>query len=328
MSVHNHLEVDIKNLYHQMFRIRRVEAAIAKRYSEQQMRCPVHLSIGQEAAAVGIAQSLAKNDFMVSTHRAHAHYLAKGGRLSGLICELYGKADGCARGQGGSMHLVDWSAGFAASTSIVGGTIPVGVGLAFASRLRNEDKVTTVCIGDAAVEEGVFHESANFASLHKLPVLFVSENNLYSCYTHLHDRQPRRPITDLALAHGIRHITLNGNDCFSMIPEIRSIVRDIRDGQGPAFVELKTYRHLEHCGPNADDHLGYRALEEVDLWRDQDPLFVARSRMEAMGIWSDQLEKEIEKFVEDEITSAFQYALNSSPFPERNELGAYTYASH
>src|SRR5450631_1597140 len=123
----------MKELYFRMLRIRRVEEEIAKRYGQQQMRCPVHLSIGQEGAAVGVATCLQPNDFMVSTHRAHAHYLAKGGRLTGLICELYGKADGCAKGQGGSMHLVDWSAGFAASTSIVGGTIPVGVVLAFAS---------------------------------------------------------------------------------------------------------------------------------------------------------------------------------------------------
>src|SRR5665213_264729 len=149
--------MDLKDLYYRMLRIRRAEEEISKRYTQEQMRCPVHLSIGQEAAAVGVCSALTAKDFMVSTHRAHAHYLAEGGRLNGLICELYGKADGCAKGQGGSMHLVDWSAGFAGSTSIVGGTIPVGVGLAFGSFLRKEPVVTVVCIGDAAVEEGVFH---------------------------------------------------------------------------------------------------------------------------------------------------------------------------
>lgn len=318
---------DLKDIYYQMVRIRRAEAAIAKHYSEQQMRCPVHLSIGQEGAAVGIAKSLMPQDLMVSTHRAHAHYLAKGGRLTGLICELYGKADGCARGQGGSMHLVDWSAGFAASTSIVAGTVPVGVGLAFASWLRKEPQVTVVCIGDAAIEEGVFHESANFASLHKLPVLFVSENNLYSCYTHLDDRQPKRPLTDLALAHGMRHLTLDGNDCDAIVSEIKPLVDSIRSGSGPVFLELKTYRHLEHCGPNADDHLGYRSLEEISVWKDQDPILIARNRLESQNLWTTKFGEEIEKAVADEVGSAFDYA-KSAPFPEQSELGAYIYATH
>lgn len=321
------MNFDLKDLYFRMLRIRRVEEEIAKRYSEQQMRCPVHLSIGQEAAAVGVTSALKPKDTMVSTHRAHAHYLAKGGRLTGLICELYGKADGCARGQGGSMHLVDWNAGFAASTSIVGGTVPVGVGLAFASFLRKEPNVTVVCIGDAAVEEGVFHESANFASLHKLPVLFVSENNLYSCYTHLKDRQPARPLTDIAHGHGMRHLTLDGNDCLTIASEARPLVESIRKGDGPAFLELQTYRHLEHCGPNNDDNLGYRPTEELKSWRDQDPLLVARKQLESKGLWSAEFNKTCEERAAKEVSDAFKYALEA-PFPKPEELGAYIYASH
>ncbi len=317
----------MKELYYRVLRIRRVEEEIAKRYSEQQMRCPVHLSIGQEAAAVGVATSMMADDLMVSTHRAHAHYLAKGGRLTGLICELYGKADGCARGQGGSMHLVDWSAGFAASTSIVGGTIPVGVGLAFASFLKGEKQVTAVCIGDAALEEGVFHESANFASLHKLPVLFVCENNMYSCYTHLQDRQPNRPLTDIARAHGLRHLTLDGNDCTAIVAETRPLVESIRRGEGPAFLELKTYRHLEHCGPNNDDHLKYRGAEETQSWRARDPLTILQQQMEADGQWSQGFSSECEDKVAREVAAAFEHAINA-PFPDRKELGAYIYANH
>lgn len=321
------MNADLKDLYYRMLRIRRAEEEIAKRYSEQQMRCPVHLSIGQEAAAVGVAVSLNPDDLMVSTHRAHAHYLAKGGRLTGLVCELYGKADGCARGQGGSMHLVDWSAGFAASTSIVGGTIPVGVGLAFASQLQGKKQVTVVCIGDAAIEEGVFHEAANFASLHKLPVIFVSENNLYSCYTHLRDRQPRRPVTDVAIGHGMRHLTLDGNDVSAIASEMAPVVASVRAGEGPAFLELQTYRHLEHCGPNNDDNLDYRAKEEIQHWRDYDPLNVTRHQMEGRKLWSPAFEQETEARVNKEVMDAFDFALKA-PFPERNELGAYIYASH
>jgi TPP-dependent pyruvate/acetoin dehydrogenase alpha subunit len=319
--------MDLKDLYYRMLRIRLAEEEISKRYAEEQMRCPVHLSIGQEAAAVGVCSALTTKDFMVSTHRAHAHYLAKGGRLTGLICELYGKADGCAKGQGGSMHLVDWSAGFAGSTSIVGGTIPVGVGLAFGSFLRKEPIVTVVCIGDAAVEEGVFHESANFASLHKLPVLFVSENNLYSCYTHLKDRQPNRPLTDIAHGHGMRHLTLDGNDCLAIASEAKPLIDSLRRGEGPAFLELQTYRHLEHCGPNNDDHLGYRGAEELKSWREQDPLLVTRRQLEAKSLWSESFAAESEAKAAREVSDAFKYALEA-PFPEAKELGAYLYARH
>lgn len=321
------MSLDIKVLYASLLRIRRTEEEIAKRYAQQEMRCPVHLSIGQEAAAVGVCAAMTNKDLMVSTHRAHAHYLAKGGRLTGLISELYGKADGCAKGQGGSMHLVDWSVGFAASTSIVGGTTPVGVGLAFGSWLRKEKNFTAVCIGDAAIEEGVFHESANFAALHKLPVLFVSENNMYSCYTHVNDRQPVRPLTDIAKAHGMRFLTLDGNDVMSVAAETQGLADSLRRGEGPIFLELQTYRHLEHCGPNNDDALGYRTPQELKEWRDRDPLTVTRKQMEKQGLWSDAFEKEQETKVAQEVAAAFAHAL-SAPFPERNELGAYIYASH
>ncbi len=316
-----------QQLYLKMLRIRRVEETIAVRYAEQQMRCPVHLSIGQEACAVGVAECLSKDDMMVSTHRSHAHYLAKGGRLTGLLCELYGKADGCARGQGGSMHLVDWSVGFAGSTSIVGGTVPVGVGLAFAQRMKKERGLTVVCIGDAAVEEGVFHESANFASLHKLPVLFVSENNLYSCYTHVNDRQPKRNLTDIANGHGMRFLSMDGNDVFAIQNETRGLCESIRRGDGPVFLELKTYRYLEHCGPNNDDGLGYRPAAELKAWHDLDPLLVTQKQLQGRKEWTPEFEKFSADQVANEVASGFDYALKAA-FPEQKELGAYLYAGH
>ena len=225
------------------------------------------------------------------------------------------------------MHLVDWQAGFAGSTSIVGGTIPVGGGLAFASHLRRETHVTAIGIGDAALEEGVFHESANFASLHKLPVLFVSENNLYSCYTHIKDRQPNRPLTDIARGHGMRYLTLDGNDVFAIASELKPLMASLRRGEGPVFLELQTYRHLEHCGPNNDDHLNYRPSAELQSWRDQDPLLVTRKQLEGKGLWSAQWHKEMEDKVFTEVQEAFTHAVNA-PFPETSELGAYIYASH
>ncbi|HLO77268.1 MAG TPA: thiamine pyrophosphate-dependent dehydrogenase E1 component subunit alpha, partial [Magnetospirillum sp.] len=163
-----------------MVRIRRIEEAIATAYPQQEMRCPVHLSIGQEAIAAGVAQALRVSDQVVSNHRSHAHYLAKGGDLRVMLAELYGRQTGCAQGRGGSMHLIDPGAGVLAALPIVAGSMPVGVGAALAMRRAGRDDVVVIFCGDAAIEEGVFHESANFAALKRLPVIFVCENNLYS----------------------------------------------------------------------------------------------------------------------------------------------------
>lgn len=187
------------SLYFQILRIRRIEEAIAECYKEQEMRCPVHLSIGQEAIAAGVCALLKKTDIVFSNHRSHGHYLAKGGSLPAMIAEIYGKETGCSKGRGGSQHLIDMSAGFWGSTPIVASTVPLSVGSAFYSKLKEDKKVTVVFFGDAAMEEGVLHESLNFASLHKLPIFFVCENNLYSISTHISARQPDRKIALCAL---------------------------------------------------------------------------------------------------------------------------------
>lgn len=291
-----------QKFYFDMLRIRRIEQEIARRYPEGQMRCPIHLSIGQEDAAVWIASKMGPDDLMVSTHRGHAHYLARGGSLRGLLCELYGKADGCSRGQGGSMHLVDWSVGFAGSTSIVGGTIPVGVGLAFAKKLKGEPGKVVICLGDAAVEEGVFHESANFAALHSLPVIFFIENNLYSCYTRIDQRQPGRPLSSLGVAYGIPHWETT----------------DL-----PRIEVFNTYRFLEHCGPNNDDHLGYRNPYEIKHWEENDPLAKRESRLRDAGEWTKEFVASFSK-IEEEIKTEFDYAINA-PYPEQRELGKFLF---
>lgn len=295
--------------YYQMLRVRMVEEEIARRYPEGKMRCPVHLSVGQEAAAVGICAALKPGDKMVSTHRGHAHYLAKGGSLKGLIGELYGKSTGCSRGNGGSMHLIDLSCGFYGSTSIVGGTIPVGVGLAWADRLKGSQATTVVCIGDAAVEEGVFHESANFAGLHKLNVIFACENNKYSCYTPLKNRQPSRDtypyeFDHLAKHHGLRYIPAPGND-------LEKIQRQIYPGMGPVFLEMPTYRHLQHCGPDNDDQLGYRPKDEIAAWRERDPVRILQHE------WTERIQAEIDE--------AFAFT-EAAPCPSVDEIGKYVYA--
>lgn len=232
-------------LHEQMLRIRSVEKEIARRYPDGKMRTPVHLSIGQEFAAVGVCSALGSDDLVVSTHRSHAHYLAKGGNLNAFIAELHGKATGCSGGFGGSMHLVDRAAGFYGSTSIVGGTIPVGVGLAFSKVYKGQPGIVVIFHGDAAVEEGVWHESVNFAVLHKLPVLFVCENNGYSCYTPLNQRQPREDFRALSIGHGLNYFANRRR----RVADVHRAMKFLMFRQAwPALLEIRCERWMEHCG--------------------------------------------------------------------------------
>lgn len=293
------------SLAFQMLRIRLIEEAIAHRYSEQKMRCPVHLSIGQEAIAVGVCGRLAPTDYVISNHRAHAHYLAKGGSLKRLVAEIYGKATGCCKGRGGSMHLVDLSVGFLGSTPIVGGSIPVGVGAAFALQQKGEERVVTIFLGEGATEEGVFCESLNFAALKDLPVLFICENNLYSVYSPLSVRQPRkRSIPDLARAHGLLALSGEGNLLHEVGSLTEACLTHIRHKKGPALLELSTYRFREHCGPDWDP---YQPKEEVHYWLERDPL-------KGLELPREEIEREIEE--------AFLFA-EESPFPNQDEKGLY-----
>ena len=179
-------------LFEQVFRTRSVEEEIAKRYKFGKMRCPTHLSIGQESVPAALSLIMRKKDFAVSSHRAHAHFLAKGGSLKKMIAEIYGKKTGCSQGKGGSMHLVDINSNFMGSTAIVGNTIPIGVGLGLSSIIKNKNQFSFIFFGDGAIEEGVFYGSINFAIVKKLPVIFICENNFYSVYSHLKVRQPKK----------------------------------------------------------------------------------------------------------------------------------------
>ena len=254
-------------LFESMLRIRLVEESIANKYSEQKMRCPTHLSIGQEAIAVGVCANLTSQDQVLSTHRAHAHYLAKGGCLNSMMAEIYGKASGCSKGMGGSMHLIDTSVGFMGSTAIVGNTIPVAVGLALEKKLTRK-KVLLGVFGDGANEEGAFYESVNFAIIHSLPILFICENNLYSVYSGLEVRQPvDRKIYKMVRAMGISAQHGNGNDVEEVARKVKHAKTMILKSGGPQFLEFDTYRWREHCGPNFDNNIGYREESEFLKWK-------------------------------------------------------------
>lgn len=312
-------------LFKKMLRIRLVEEAIAKRYSEQKMRCPTHLSIGQEAVAVGVSSALTITDKVYSSHRAHAHYLAKGGDLPQLIAELYGKETGCTGGRGGSMHLCDLSVGFVASTAIVANSIPLAVGNALHQKVQKKQEITVTYFGDGAVEEGAFYESANFAVVKQLPVLFVCENNQYSVYSPLSVRQPDgRSITELARSIGLKSTEVDGNNVEQVLQAVTQSVETIREGGGPVFIECHTYRHREHCGPNFDDDLDYREAQEVEYWLQKDPIKVMEHELQN----SHGNKALIERFYQEinqEINQAFEFA-ESSAFPNVKNNSRYIYA--
>jgi TPP-dependent pyruvate/acetoin dehydrogenase alpha subunit len=319
-------------LYKKMLRIRRTEEMLAEKYLEWEMRCPMHLSIGQEAVAVGVSNNLDDQDVVFSNHRAHAHYLAKGGSLEKLVAELYGKETGCAGGRGGSMHLIDMDAGFYGSTPIVGGTVPLGVGAAWSFKVKKINQISVVYLGDGCFEEGVVHESLNFAALHKLPVLFVLENNLYSVYTPLSKRQPSRHISDIVSAHGIDTVRANGMDVVEVADISRDAISRIKSGNGPQFLEFNVYRWLEHCGPNNDDSLGYRPNGELNEWKKQCPVSLAKDKLIQADKENNTLAN-VESMsdigilteIDDEISCAFKFAQSSSP-PDVNTLDNYVYS--
>lgn len=300
-----------------MYRIRTTERMIAEEYKYQEMRCPTHLSIGQELVPAIYSCFIKKNDFAVSTHRGHAHYLSKGGDLKKMIAELYGKETGCSKGKGGSMHLIDLAVNFMGTSAIVGNSIPTGVGLGLSLKLKKQNSISTVFLGDGATEEGVFYESLNFSATKKIPVLFICENNFFSVYSPMEVRQPKkRSITKFVKSMGIESIKCVNHDISNYFESIKFAFDYVRLKKLPFFIELETHRHLEHCGPNNDDNLNYRTNNFLKKWKEKDPLdLITAYFMKTESI--DFLEK-ITKVIDKEIQDAFTFAKESKFPPSSN----------
>ena len=298
---------NLKRLYSVALRIRLVEQKIASEYAQAQMRCPVHLSIGQEVVSAIVGLNQMKSDTAVSTHRAHAHYLAKGGDLYRMIAEIYGKVTGCCKGRGGSMHLIDLNVGFLGSSAIVGNSIPIGIGSGFAHKLDGTDAYSYVFLGDGAIEEGSFYESVNFAAVRNLPVIFICENNLYSVYTNLADRQPPdRDISTMVAAMGVQSYKVRVSDPIVAFEQVQELIISARKARKPLFLEFLTYRWLEHCGPNDDDGLKYRPEGELQSWRENDPLDKLKELLTSeYNISSEEL-TEVEFEIQKEIDAVFE----------------------
>lgn len=309
-----------RDLLRKALRVRLIEQRIMDLYDEHEMRCPTHFSIGQEAIAVGVCAHLSKDDLVMSAHRNHAHYISKGGDLKAMLSELYGKATGCASGKGGSMHLIDMDAGFLGAVPIVGSTIAIGVGASFAAYLQGITKLTVIFFGDAATETGVFYESLNFAAIHKLPVVMVCENNFYSVMSSLRERRPEGfEIYKIAEPFGVFCAQGDGNDIDGVCQLSNEAIVHARSGKGPALLEFKTYRQVEHCGPYPDDHLNYRPNDELMDWKRRDPIQLYKDRLLSKQYIHEDEYLEWTNIIHKEIDEAVSYA-KLSPFPHKNML--------
>ena len=311
----------INNYLTLALRIRSLEEKISKEYKNQEMRCPVHLSLGQEIPSAAINTLLNEDDFAISYHRAHAHYISKGGDINKLIAEIYGKKTGCSKGVGGSMHLIDLNKNFIGSTAIVSGSIPVGVGFAYSLLLKNSKKRVCIFIGDSSVEEGVFFESLNFSVLKNLPVIFFCENNKYSVYSNIEKRQPKnRKISEMVKSFGIKSFSLSTKNPIKFLKDLRKILKN--NLKKPIFIEVETYRFVEHCGPNNDDILAYRPKREINYWLKNDPLKKLSKFVLKKKYLSRSSLNKLKKKIDSKTELAFKFA-KKSPKPKFNEYLKY-----
>jgi pyruvate dehydrogenase E1 component alpha subunit len=292
-------------LLRQMLLIRRFEEKAAELYTVGKIRGFLHLYIGEEAVAVGAMQALTPDDGVVATYREHGQALARGIPAGALMAEMYGKANGCSRGRGGSMHFFDVARRFYGGHAIVGGGLPVAVGLALADKLQSRAGVTACFFGDGAVAEGEFHESLNLAALWKLPVLFVCENNLYAMGTALHRHQAQPDIRRKADAYGMPSEAADGMDVVAVEEATRRAAAHVRRGDGPFLLELRTYRFRAHS--TADPEL-YRGKEEVEEWKRRDPIALFTARLQEAGLVSDADLAALETAVGGEIDAAVREA--------------------
>ena len=297
-------------IYSYIHLIRTTEERIANEYSNQEIRCPTHLSIGQEVVPSVLSLFITNNDLCVSTHRAHAHYIAKGGCLNSFISELYGKSFGCSKGRGGSMHLIDEKVGFMGSSAIVGNSIPVGVGLGYCFKNKKSNKNFSIAFfGDGAVEEGVFYESLNLACVKEIPVLFICENNKFSVYSPMKVRQPKnRSIAKLSECIWVKSISCDGNNINKVFKSIKFATDYIKKYQKPFFLEFSNYRWREHCGPNFDDNLNYRDKKITIKMIKEDPLCKLENHLKTKVFKGDIKINELKKINFKKIDTAFTKA--------------------
>jgi acetoin:2,6-dichlorophenolindophenol oxidoreductase subunit alpha len=313
---------DIATMYRVMVRIRVFEETVQGLFMQSLVSGTTHLAQGQEAVAVGVANALQPDDYSTYTYRGHHHALARGLDLEAAFAELLGRATGINHGKGGSMHLTDARLGLYGSFAIVGAGLPVAVGLGRAAQLRKDGRISATFFGDGATNIGAFHEAMNLASVWKAPVLFVCENNLYGEYSSLRSTTPVEDLAIRASAYAMRAQIVDGNDVVAVFESARDAAELARAGEGPTFLEYKTYRHRGH---SRSDPGKYRPEEEVKAWLARDPLTVARKRLIDSGSCTETDLDRIDAEVAAEVEAAVERA-KSAPWPELSEVTTHVYA--
>lgn len=305
-----------------MLLIRRFEEKCVELYSSQKIRGFLHLYIGEEAVAVGLCDALSEDDAVLATYREHGHALIRGISAKSVMAELYGKIDGCSRGRGGSMHLFDAKTRFYGGSAIVGGGLPLAVGMALADKMQNRKRVTVAIFGDGAVAEGEFHESLNLAALWNLPILFVCENNRYAMGTALKYTESQTDIHKKAECYNIHAKQIDGMDVLEVAKAASRAVEDIKENSKPVFLECLTYRFRAHSMFDAEL---YREKAEVKEWKAKGPLVVFEQKLKEAGLWSELNLEEIEADIKKTIDEAVEFAENSDLEPLR-DLEKFVYS--
>jgi pyruvate dehydrogenase E1 component alpha subunit len=288
-----------------MVRVRRLEEQCAERYGAGKIRGFLHLYIGEEAVAAGAMRALAPEDNVVATYREHGHALLRGVPMNAIMAEMYGKREGCSRGRGGSMHLFDAKTRFYGGNAIVGGGLPLSVGLALASSMKNEDRITACFFGEGAIAEGAFHESMNLAQLWRLPVAFFCENNLYAMGTALERSESQTDLCVKAAAFGTATLKVDGMDVAAVHEAAKQACAHVRGGNGPIFVELQTYRFRAHSMFDAEL---YRERSEVERWKTRGPIHTFSARLKAQGELTEAQFLELDRAALAEVRQAVEFA--------------------
>ena len=305
-------------MYETMLKIRRHEERAAELFAQGKIPGFVHLYIGEEAVAVGVMANLREDDFITSTHRGHGHIIAKGGDLRYMMAELYGRATGYCKGKGGSMHIANYDLGILGANGIVGGGIPHAVGAALAAKITGTDRVAVAFFGDGAANQGTFHEGLNLASIWRLPVVFVCENNQYAISFSVRRHVNVKDISERAKAYGIPGVTVDGMDVIAVYEAAKEAVERARRGEGPTLIEAKTYRFRGHF---EGDPQVYRTKEEIEEWMKRDPLKTFEAKLMERGILTEQEREEIRRRVDQLVEEAVKFAEESPwPDPERDLL--------
>jgi pyruvate dehydrogenase E1 component alpha subunit len=302
------------NSWRTMVRIRRAEEVIADMVESGEARCPCHLYIGQEAVAAGVCAALRDQDTVWGGHRSHGHYLAKGGPLEGLFAEVLGKASGCSAGRGGSMHLLAADKGILGTVPIVAGTVPLASGAALAAKIRGSGEVAVAFFGDGTLEEGHVHETLNLAAVYKLPLVFVCENNLYSSHLHWTERRVTDNLHHAGEFHGVPGVRVDGNDVRGVYDAASQALQRARTGEGPSFLECRTFRWRGHVGASMDLDVGVRRRDELGEWFAKDPILRAEQQL------TDRDLTEEREIIEFEIATAVGNARNGALVPAARVL--------